>query len=151
MSLALVLHLFAATVWVGGMFFAYQILRPVAGEMLEPPVRLTLWKNVFWRFFPWVKASIVLLFLTGFWMIRGLGGMANVGWHIHLMLLMAVVMTVVFFLIRGKYYCGLKEAVVIENWAVAAERLGDIRKAVGLNLILGLITIAVAGLGRYLG
>ncbi len=151
MSLALVLHLFAATVWVGGMFFAYQILRPVAGEMLEPPVRLTLWKNVFWRFFPWVKASIVLLFLTGFWMIRGLGGMANVGWHIHLMLLMAVVMTVVFFLIRGKYYCGLKEAVIIENWAVAAERLGDIRKAVGLNLILGLITIAVAGLGRYLG
>ena len=151
MSLALALHLLAATLWVGGMFFAYQILRPVAGEMLEPSVRLTLWKNVFWRFFPWVKASIVLLFLSGFWMIRGLGGMANVGWHIHLMLLMAVVMTVVFFLIRGKYYCGLKEAVIIENWAVAAERLGDIRKAVGLNLILGLITIAVAGLGRYLG
>ena len=151
MSLALALHLLAATLWVGGMFFAYQILRPVAGEMLEPSVRLTLWKNVFWRFFPWVKESIVLLFLSGFWMIRGLGGMANVGWHIHLMLLMAVVMTVVFFLIRDKYYCGLKEAVIIENWAVAAERLGDIRKAVGLNLILGLITIAVAGLGRYLG
>ncbi len=37
MSLSLALHLLAATIWVGGMFFAYQILRPVAGEMLEPP------------------------------------------------------------------------------------------------------------------
>ena len=151
MSLALALHLLAATIWVGGMFFAYQILRPVAGETLDPPVRLTLWKNVFWRFFPWVKGSIVLLFLSGFWMIRGLGGMASVGWHVHLMLLLAVVMTVVFFLIRGKYFCGLKEAVITENWVEAAARLGDIRKAVGWNLLLGLIVITVAGLGRYLG
>ena len=150
MSLALALHLLAATVWVGGMFFAYQILRPVAGTLLEPPVRLTLWKEVFWRFFPWVKGSILLLFLSGFWMIRGLGGMAQVGWHVHLMLLLAVVMTVVFFLIRGKYFCGLKEAVITENWTEAAARLADIRKAVGINLILGLIVIALAGFGRYL-
>ncbi len=39
MSLSLALHLLAATNWVGGMFFAYQILRPVDGEMLEPPIR----------------------------------------------------------------------------------------------------------------
>ncbi len=37
--LSLALHLLAATIWVGGMFFAYQILRPVDGEMLEPPIR----------------------------------------------------------------------------------------------------------------
>ena len=148
MPLAFALHLLAATVWVGGMFFAYQILRPIAGEMLEPPIRLTLWKNVFWRFFPWVKASIVLLFLSGFWMVRSLGGMANVGWHVHLMLLLAVVMTVVFFLIRGKYFCGLKEAVESENWSEGAAHLANIRKAVGINLILGLAVIAVAGLGR---
>ena len=151
MSIALALHLLSATAWVGGMFFAYQILRPVALEMFEPAVRLTLWKNVFWRFFPWVKASIVLLFVSGFWMIRGLGGMANVGWHVHLMLLLAVVMTVVFFLIRGKYFRGLREAIEAENWSEGADRLSDIRKAVGLNLILGLVVIAVAGLGRYLG
>ena len=151
MSLAFALHLLAATIWVGGMFFAYQILRPVAGEMLEPPIRLTLWKNVLWRFFPWVKGSIVLLFLSGFWMIRGLGGMAKLGWHVHLMLVLAVVMTAVFFVIRGKYYCGLKDAVENQNWGEGAERLGEIRKAVGLNLVLGLIVIAGAGFGRYLG
>ena len=151
MPLAFALHLLAAAVWVGGMFFAYQVLRPVASEMLEPPVRLELWKNVLWRFFPWVKGSIVLLFLSGFWLLHGLGGMAKVGWHIHLMLLLAVVMSVVFFIIRGKYYCGLKDAVERGDWSEGAVRLGVIRKAVGFNLILGLIVIAVAGMGRYLG
>jgi len=151
MSLALALHLLAVTIWVGGMFFAYQILRPVVGEMLELPIRLMLWKNVFWRFFPWVKGSIVLLFLSGFWMVSGLGGMATVRWHVHLMLVLAVVMTGVFFVIRGRYYCGLKDAVENEDWSKGAEHLADIRKAVGLNLILGLIVIAGAGLGRYLG
>ena len=32
MSLSLALHLLAATIWVGGMFFVYQILRPVRGK-----------------------------------------------------------------------------------------------------------------------
>lgn len=32
MSLALALHVLAVVVWVGGMFFAYMTLRPVAAE-----------------------------------------------------------------------------------------------------------------------
>lgn len=37
MSIALALHVLAVTVWVGGMFFAYMILRPVAASQLQPP------------------------------------------------------------------------------------------------------------------
>ena len=37
-SLALVLHLVSAVLWVGGMFFAYQILRPVAAGQLSQPM-----------------------------------------------------------------------------------------------------------------
>lgn len=48
------IHLLAAIVWVGGMFFAYMVLRPAAVEVLEPPARLRLWNVVFRRFFPWV-------------------------------------------------------------------------------------------------
>ncbi|MDD5034206.1 MAG: CopD family protein [Methylococcaceae bacterium] len=151
MSLAFALHLLAAVAWVGGMFFAYQILRPVAASLLEAPLRLELWKNVFARFFPWVEGAIVLLFLSGLWLIRGLGGMAKVGWHVHLMLLLAIAMTAIFFLIRGKLYRGLRDAVGRQDWTEGAARLGELRKAVGLNLILGLIVIAVAGVGRYLG
>ena len=32
---ALIVHILAAIVWVGGMFFAHQVLRPAAA-MLEP-------------------------------------------------------------------------------------------------------------------
>ena len=46
MTLGLLLHSLAATVWVGGMFFAYVVLRPVAGG-LEGPARLALWRGVF--------------------------------------------------------------------------------------------------------
>jgi len=69
MSVTITLHSLAAIIWVGGMFFAYMALRPSAAEVLEPPLRLTLWAKVFSKFFPWVWASIVVLFGTGYWMV----------------------------------------------------------------------------------
>jgi len=86
MPILITLHLLAAVVWVGGMFFAYVCLRPVAASLFEPPQRLPLWREVFNRFFVWVWAAIILLIGTGHSMIAQLGGMANVGLHVHLML-----------------------------------------------------------------
>ena len=51
MAFAIAIHALAAVIWVGGMFFAYMVLRPSAGP-LEAPVRLQLWERVFSRFFP---------------------------------------------------------------------------------------------------
>src|SRR5699024_592184 len=117
MALAIALHLLAAVVWVGGMFFAYMALRPVVGSLLEPSLRLPLWAQVFGRFFPWVWAAIVVLLVTGLWMIfAGFGGMANVGMHVHLMLALGIVMMLLF----GHLYFGpfrrLKQAVASEAW-----------------------------------
>ena len=39
MALAITLHILGAVIWVGGMFFAYMALRPVAAALLEPPQR----------------------------------------------------------------------------------------------------------------
>ena len=78
MALALALHVLSAVIWVGGMFFAYMALRPVAAELLEPPARLRLWRGVFANFFVWVSAAVVLLLITGLWMIFGVyGGMGK--------------------------------------------------------------------------
>ena len=46
MAIAIALHLLAAVIWVGGMFFAYMALRPAAASLLEPPLRLPLWSQV---------------------------------------------------------------------------------------------------------
>ena len=58
--LLLFLHLVAVAVWVGGMFFAYVCLRPVAAAQLDPPLRLALWVGVFSRFFPWVWLATLI-------------------------------------------------------------------------------------------
>ena len=51
-ALSIALHILAAVLWVGGMFFAHQVLRPVAATQFEPPARLKMWVGVFSRFFP---------------------------------------------------------------------------------------------------
>ena len=50
MGLAVLLHVLSVVVWVGGMFFAYMFLRPVAAAELEPPQRLDLEIRNFERF-----------------------------------------------------------------------------------------------------
>ncbi len=52
MAFAIAIHALAAAIWVGGMFFAYMVVRPSAGP-IEAPARLQLWERVFSRFFPW--------------------------------------------------------------------------------------------------
>jgi uncharacterized membrane protein len=64
----LALHLLAAAFWVGGMAFAYLVLRPAAGP-LDPPARLPLWRRVFAKFLPWVGVSVVVLLGSGYAML----------------------------------------------------------------------------------
>ena len=51
MPFSTALHPLAAAIWVGGMFFAYFVIRPGVAD-LAPPERLRLWDRVFGRFFP---------------------------------------------------------------------------------------------------
>ena len=39
MAFAIFLHVLAVVIWVGGMYFAHQMLRPVAADLLAPPQR----------------------------------------------------------------------------------------------------------------
>ena len=65
MSYSIALHLLAAVVWVGGMIFAHNSLRPAAAQVLEPPLRLELWVQVFRRFFVLVWISIAVILASG--------------------------------------------------------------------------------------
>lgn len=151
MSLAITLHILFAVIWVGGMFFAYMFLRPVAATLLEPPARLTLWSQVFAKFFPWVWASIVLLLGTGHWMIFTIfGGMGTIGMHVHLMLATGYLMVLLYLYVFFVPYSGLKQAVATQNWPEGGANLNRIRRIVGINTILGLFTIAIGAGGRYL-
>lgn len=150
MDLALMLHVLSVVVWVGGMFFAYVILRPEAASQLEPPARLALWAGVFRRFFPWVFAAIGLILVTGFWIIFSVyGGFAALGLHIHLMLGIGSVMMLIFFHVYFAPFKRLKQAVAMADWQAGGRQLAQIRVLVGINLLLGLVTVAIAAGGRF--
>lgn len=151
MTIAIILHILPAVVWVGGMFFAYMALRPVAAGQLEPPARLALWVGVFDRFFPWVFVSIALILGSGFWMVFAVfGGFTATGLYVHIMLVLGILMMLIFFHVFFAPFRRLKQAVDQEDWAAGGKRLAQIRVMIGINLLLGLATIAVASGGRYL-
>lgn len=151
-ALALIVHLLAAVVWVGGMFFAYVILRPVAAGRLEPPQRLGLWGEVFARFFsPWVWAAVVALPLTGLFLVQRLfGGFGGSPVFVHLMLALGTAMILVFLHVFFAPFRRLRAAVAAQDWAAGGKALGTIRKLVGLNLLLGLLLLAGVAGGRFM-
>jgi len=149
-SVAVAVHVLSAVVWVGGMFFAYAILRPSIG-VLEPPLqRLKLWNRVFRRFFLWVWAAIVILTASGFYLINAVyGELANVGVHIHLMYAIASAMIILFFALYFGPFKTFSDAVNVEDGTTAITSLASIRRIVAVNLTLGLITVAAGASGRY--
>jgi uncharacterized membrane protein len=144
-SIAVMVHVLSAVVWVGGMFFALLVLRPASGP-LDPPVRLALWYRVFGGFFPWVFAAIVLLLVSGFTLF--LGGYAD-GPHVHVMMAIGIVMVLIFFHLYFAPWKRFRVALDAGQNAAAAAQLNQIRILVMVNLILGLITAAVGAGGRY--
>lgn len=147
MGIALLLHLLGVVVWVGGMFFAYIALRPVAAAVLEPPQRLSLWAGVFGKFFPWVWLSIALILGSGLYMLMALGG-ASAPVYALAMLVLGVVMMLIFAHVFFAAYKKLKRAVAEQAWPAGGAALAQIRLLIGINLSIGLITIVVAILGR---
>ena len=150
MAIAITLHLLATVIWVGGMFFAYMTLRPVAGSLLEPPIRQVLWVGVFKRFFVWVWLAIITLLVSGFRIIfTELGGMGNLGLHINIVLGLGVFMMLLFMHIYFGPFRRLQRAVIESNWEIGGAKLNQIRLLVKTNLILGLLLIIIATSGHY--
>ncbi|MDC3743320.1 DUF2269 family protein [Pseudomonas syringae pv. syringae] len=139
------LHLLAALVWVGGMFFAWMVLRPAVIAALEGPSRLKVWVQVFPRFFAWVWAAVVLLPITGIGMIQlNFTGFETAPRYVQIMMGLYVVMVALFLRIQSLQLPELRRAVEAEQWTEGAAALGSIRRLVGINLIIGLAVVMLA-------
>jgi uncharacterized membrane protein len=146
---ALIIHILAAVIWVGGMFFAHQVLRPSA-VALDPETRLTLWLRVFDRFFPWVFAAIVLLLASGYGLVFGVyGGFPALPIYVNLMQGLGILMMLLFLHLYFAPWRRFRTAVARQDWAESGRQLAQIRTIVTINLVLGLIVIAIGGSGAY--
>ena len=145
----LAVHLVAAVFWVGGMAFAYTVLRPAAGA-LDPAARLPLWRRVFAGFLPWVGVSIVALLVTGFAMIFLLfGGLAGAPPYVHAMATTGLIMMMLYLHLLFAPWRRFRTAVDQGALPEAAKSLNQMRIIVGINLLLGVLTIIIGGTGRY--
>lgn len=151
MTLIYVLHLLGAVLWVGGMAFAILALRPsLAG--LPGPQRLQVLAGTHRRFFLVVWHAMPVMLATGYALLFGwYGGFAGTGWHVHVMHLTGLLMSAVFLAVFFGPWKVMRTALAERRDEAAALAADKVRKLVTANLALGLLTVVVAGWGRFGG
>ena len=143
------LHVLAAVIWVGGMFFAHLILRPSLVS-LEPSSRLPVWQRVFVRFFPWVWLSIIALFGSGIGMVSlEFGGFSTLSGYVQVMMALGVLMTLIYLYLYFVPWRRFRAATSTSDWSRADSQIRQIRLLVTTNLALGLITVVIGSSGRF--
>lgn len=147
MRTALLLHVLAVVFWIGGMAFAHVVLRPALAEALEPPQRLVLLAGVLRRFLAGVLAAIAVLFASGGAMLAMVPA-GTYGGAVHAMIGLAVVMTAIYGWLRLRTYPRLAAAVAARDWPAGAAAAGVVRRLVAVNLVIGIVILAVTFLGR---
>ncbi len=140
-------HVLSIVVWLGGMVFAHFFLRP-ALVVLEPPARLRLMHDVLGRFFQAVLVASLLTLVTGGWMIgQAASEVARSGgrfmmpssWTV--MATLGTAMFAIYLHIRFALYRRLSAAVNAGEWPRAGMALGQIRRWVLVNLVLGVVIV----------
>jgi uncharacterized membrane protein len=99
----LFLHLFFATLWVGGMAYTLLFLRPSLKSLPEGP-KQSLVQNLYGRFFLGVWLSILALFITGFGLWHGYRKDFSSNFLFHLKLLLFALMVLNFAYIYFFHY-----------------------------------------------
>ncbi len=134
------IHLLCVVAWVGGMAFAYLVLRPSL-VVLEPAQRMLVHTAVFGRFFRIVWHVMPLSIFTGLAMILIFqGGMRFVSPRVHAMMGLGLIMSAVYLYI---YFGPYKRFRRTTDKASMLSSLDSIRKMIGVNLILGIVTIVI--------
>ena len=147
------IHLLSIIVWIGGMVFAHFFLRP-AVAMLEAPERVRLMHAVLGRFFNAVLVAGGLAVGSGLWMMGRIakqtvqaGGKLNLPLEWMVMAVLGVVMLAIFGYIRFALYPRLTRAVTAADWPTGNAALASIRTWLMVNLVMGVVIVAVTLLG----
>ena len=119
-AIAIILHLIAINVWVGGMFFLVMVLGR-AISTLEQAQQLAVWARILKSFFFWVWLAALILLGSGIGMlVYRFHGFMNAPVYVLVMACLGVLMVLVFFLIYFVFYQKFKHA--IKNQAVDKAR-----------------------------
>ncbi len=131
------------------MFFAHSALRLFARRKLDPAQRLPLVLAVFRRFFIHVWIAAALLWVSGFWIAGGIYR-PDMGWHVYAMILLALLISILFFFIYLVPYRIMRKLIAVQDWPAAEVRLVLMRRLFLVNLLLGLAAVSLGSAGYLL-
>lgn len=151
MAVGLAIHLLAATVWIGGLFFIVLILRPSA-RPLEAPVQLPLWTRTLARFLAWGWIGSIVLLASGFAMaFAGFGGLARAPVHVRAMMAIGIVAGAAYAYLTLGPWRRFRRAAALSDWAAAEKSLGPVFLLSGVTLALAIAAAVAGASGRYAG
>ncbi len=140
-GLVLAVHLLSWATWLGGVAYALFVLRPSLG-LLDTTQRNSVQLQTLRRFFRLVWHVMPLVLITGWLMLAfPLGGFNNPDWHVQTMQALGVVMALLF---AYAFFGPFRKA----RRALRPQpgTFETIRSLLGVNLVLGAVTVVVASL-----
>jgi uncharacterized membrane protein len=149
------IHLIAATLWMGGMGFMLLALNPAMRNVLAQSERLTLLRATWHHFFSIVWVCILALVFTGnsmyttsFRAIKAATGQGSVpsGWNI--MLVLGLLMVAIFAYIYWGLFTKFKRAITALDWPLADKLAAKMRGLILVNFIVGWLAISAVHLVR---
>jgi len=102
------------------------------------------------RFFLWVWLAVILLPLTGYWMVFShYGGIAHAGLYIHFTQAAGILMILLFLHVFFAPFRRLRRALAAGDLPGAGHNLIQIRHIVLINLLLGIMVSMLGAAGPY--
>jgi uncharacterized membrane protein len=139
-------HLAAAIFWLGGMGFMLLALRGPMSQQLQPPARLSLAAAVLRRFLAMAAASVLVLLVSGGYLLLGAGDRPEPGWLA--MAAIGALMALIFVWLYFAPWRRMKAAVAASDWPAAGAGMVQITRLVRINFVLGWLAIAAVLLWR---
>lgn len=149
-AIAIIFHLVAINIWVGGMFFIIMVLGKVVST-LEVSEQQAFWQHILKRFFFWIWLAVIGLLATGIGMIfYRFGSPADTPWYVFLMACLGISMVVIFMVIYFVFYRNFQRELKAGNIDSSLYQLRIIRRLGIVNMVLGFCVVIVIGGSPYL-
>jgi uncharacterized membrane protein len=147
MAVVAAIHVLAAAIVAGGLFFACIIMRPAAGSV-DPGVRLPLWRRTFQKFFLWVGGAVLVLGASGYLLAQNSGAEASLELHIKHAFGWAILLLLVYIYVVP--FRRMEHAMGQGERPRAAQHLRHAHRVMYLALALALASIAMGAEGSLL-
>ncbi len=149
-GIASALHVLSAVTWVGGMLFVLLALRPALAG-LPAEVRMPFFLQVLKRFFLLVWHAVVLILISGYVLVFKLfAGFGGAPAYVHIMHALGLLMVCLFLFLFFFVYMPFRRAVKSGQSNDVPRLANKMRQIVTINLILGVVVVAVASGAKYL-